>query len=187
MLSCSDCEKKYSHESSLRRHVLKMHGGGTKRKGPPVSNGKGTKNLKNGGDDTAWRKKCQAAWNKVIREAVEELKETDDNSHLSDEDLCKDEHLLNLTVPAVMRMVEAKLTEAECLRESEVGSALKAERKKLIEHGMAEWEAKLMAPSNRKYLLARHVSRALKSKEDGDESEDGEKGEESEEKEEDDK
>ena len=177
MWACPHCEKAYTHQSSLHRHVLNVHGSETKRKDAPVSNGKAEKKCKTNDADAIWRKKCQTAWNKVIIEAVHKLKEEDDYSHLDNEDLCKKEHLEDLTIPAVMQMVESRLDEADCLRKSQVLSALEGEKKKLMESGMAEWEATLMARTNRKFLLAEQIASALKSEEEEEVEEEAEEEE----------
>ena len=170
MWACPHCEKTFAHHSSRRRHVLAAH------KKNNMSNifdsdsqSSADEDPANDGGIESAEKDCDDAWKKIILEVFDQLEEK--HRQLSKEELIKEEYIFDVTIPAVMRFVEAKLTEAECLRQSELYTALDEEKEKLMDGGMDEWEAKLMARSNRRYLVVRQIVKALNSQ---DEEEDNE-------------
>ena len=174
MWTCPHCDKKYLHHSSRRRHILTAHDNNMKRKNifdtdSEESNESQDEKTTMGGSeepDTTTEEECEEAWRKIILEVAEQLRE--DDPGLSEEDQYDSKYILDVMIPAVMRAVEAKLEEADCIRDSETYTAVEEEKEKLMDNGMGEWEAKKMAQSNRRYLIGRQIDLALK-KEDSEE------------------
>ena len=176
MWTCPHCDKKYLHHSSRRRHILTAHNNGMKRKSvfdsdSEESNESGNEKRMEGSQESdTIEEECEEAWRKVVQEVAEQLRE--DDPSLSEEDQGESKYILETMLPAIMKAVEAKLKEADCIRNSETYTAVEEEKEKLMDSGMDEWEAKKMAQSNRRFLIGRQIALALNK--EGSEKEESE-------------
>ena len=172
MWACPHCNRKYLHHSSRRRHILSAHGSNMERKtifdsdNEESNESEDEKTLEASAEsDTTEEEECEEAWRKIVLEVAEQLRE--DDPSLSEEDQNEANYILATLLPAVMKAVEAKLKDAECIRNSETYTAVEEEKEKLMDNGMDEWEAKIMARSNRRFLIGRQISLALKKEDSG--------------------
>lgn len=155
MWDCPHCDKTFAHHSSRRRHVLAVHTNMGKNFDSDNESNDADEDIEN---EELEDQACENAWNKLILDVLERLIEHEPG--ITRDRLLKDDLVFDVTIPAVMKVVKKKLEEAECLRTSELCTALEEEKEKLMDGGMDEWEASMMAQSNRRYLILQQIAKA---------------------------